>query len=213
MSVEGCASVPRPGDGAYQAGRRSGLVPPHALVVGGTGMLRGVSIHLAERGHTVTVVARRRTRLRAVARAASGALGSIVPMPLDYRDSTALRAALLDVQLAHGPISLVVCWTHSIAPVAPEIVAAAVRPGEPPCRFFHVLGSATADPSRSGDGERFAGRAGLHYRQVILGFVRERGRSRWLTHEEISAGVIGAIEHDRPRTVVGVTEPWPLRPG
>ncbi|NUN53550.1 MAG: hypothetical protein HUU06_12290 [Planctomycetaceae bacterium] len=47
---------------------------------------------------------------------------------------------------------------------------------------------------------------------MILGFVREGDRSRWLTDAEIAAGVLGAIAADRPRTVVGVVEPWSARP-
>ena len=37
------------------------------------------------------------------------------------------------------------------------------------------------------------------YRQVLLG----SHEGRWLTHEEISSGVIDAVDADRPITVVG----------
>lgn len=49
-------------------------------------------------------------------------------------------------------------------------------------------------------------------RQVILGFVIVDDGSRWLTHEEISGGVIEAMQSDRGRSVVGAMEPWEERP-
>ena len=36
--------------------------------------------------------------------------------------------------------------------------------------------------------------------------------SRWLTDEEISSGVLKAIEEDKERFVIGVTEPWSKKP-
>ena len=48
----------------------------HALVVGGTGMLRGVSLYLAEKGHVVSVVARSRERLESLAGVAVSSLRS-----------------------------------------------------------------------------------------------------------------------------------------
>ena len=47
----------------------------------------------------------------------------------------------------------------------------------------------------------------IQYRQVILGFVVEPGGSRWLTHQEISTGVMAAVRRDAPYYVVGTVEP------
>ena len=187
---------------------------PHALVVGGTGMLRGASLGLAARGYTVSVVARRQSRLDALVQEAAGLKGTIHPIALDYRDTGALKAALVKARTRFGPIELAVVWIHSIAPAAPLAVAHHVGSPQRPGRFFHVLGSAAADPSRPDPQRRavFASVANIRYREVILGFVREGRGSRWLTHDEISAGVLAAVEADRPRFIVGTVEPWDLRP-
>lgn len=50
------------------------------------------------------------------------------------------------------------------------------------------------------------------YREVMLGFVPLGTGSRWLTNEEISDGVIDAVGTDGERSIVGVVEPWELRP-
>ncbi len=198
----------------------------HALVVGGTGMLAAATLALARDYRVVSVIARNRDRLQDLAarlhrppggeQAAGGGpwSGIINPIALDYRDTAALRAALQDAVRQHGPIELAVCWIHRTAPAAPAVVAAFTGTPERPGRFFHVQGSVAADPARAEPGQRAAlEQAGpILYREVILGFVIEEGRSRWLTHREISEGVLEAIRADRPRFIVGTVRPWSARP-
>ena len=152
--------------------------PGHVLVVGGTGMLAPAARALRDRGHLVTCIARR-----------TAELGHGIAVELtDYRDTLRLRDALLDATRARGPFELAVCWIHTDAPEAPGIVAGALAPG---ARLVQVFGTRVwplADPP-------------LHiaYRQVLLG---ERDGT-WLTHEEISSGVLKAMDADRPVAVVG----------
>ncbi|MED4701280.1 hypothetical protein P9436_19755 [Lysinibacillus capsici] len=42
--------------------------------------------------------------------------------------------------------------------------------------------------------------------------MMEEGHARWLTHEEISQGVIVAIQQDPPIHIVGTLQPWAKRP-
>ena len=44
----------------------------------------------------------------------------------------------------------------------------------------------------------------IAYRQVLLGSMGDR----WLTHEEISAGVLDAVEADLPLCVIGERKGW-----
>lgn len=203
-------SLPEQTDSQALSGRRS----LHSLVVGGTGMLAGVVLHLAELGHTVSVVARRTTGLKTLINAAAGRPGPINPIALDYRDTANLQTELSAAQKENGAISLAVCWIHSTAPVAHYAVARAIRPGTLPCRYFRVRGSAAADPSvRDLPIEGwFLAHPALEYREVILGFILTGGSSRWLTDEDISRGVIDAIKKDAPRSIVGTVHPWSMRP-
>ena len=172
----------------------------NTLVVGGTGMLLGLVRELLAAGDDVWVLARH---------APEWTHPRLHPLTVDYRDSDALRRVLVPL----APFDRAVAWIHSDAPDAPFVVAEAVRGP-----FFHVLGSAVADPSRPEGGRRarFAAQ-GTDDREVILGFVREGERSRWLTDAEISAGVWGAlgkdgVRGDVRRTVVGTVTPWEARP-
>jgi molybdopterin-guanine dinucleotide biosynthesis protein A len=152
--------------------------PGHVVVVGGTGMLAGLSRALAARGHRVTVVARRPVDLGA----------GVEQLTLDYRSTEALERALAAAAAERGPVELAVAWIHTDAPAAPAAVARAVAPGG---RLVQVFGTRIwpLQPVP----------IHLAYRQVLLGSVT----GRWLTNEEISAGVLAAIDADEPLHVVG----------
>jgi MobA-like NTP transferase domain len=152
--------------------------PGHVLVVGGTGMLAVLTRSLAARGHAVTCVSRRAARLGP----------HVASVPVDYRDPEALRLVLALAMESRGSIELAVCWFHTDAPDAPRLVAESIAPG---ARLVQVFGTRVwplADVP-------------LHiaYRQVVLGSAE----GRWLTHEEISTGVLEAVDADRPLYVVG----------
>jgi MobA-like NTP transferase domain len=152
--------------------------PGHAVVVGGTGMLAGLTRSLAARGQAVTCVSRRAARLDP----------RVASVPVDYRDPEALRLVLTLAMESRGPIELAVCWIHTDAPDVPRLVAESLAPG---ARLVQVFGTRVwplADVP-------------LHiaYRQVALGSAE----GHWLTHEEISTGVLEAVDADRPLYVVG----------
>lgn len=181
----------------------------HALVVGGSGMLRGLCLALAGRGLTVTVIGRTPQRLARLVKDSNDLPGRIHTLAVDYRDDDYLRRALAMVTPKFGPITLAAVWIHSTAPHAPYSVAEFIQG-----RYFHVLGSAVADPSRPDDTRRarFEAIPAIVYHEVILGFVPGPFGSRWLTDDEISAGVLQAIDEDQPRFIVGTVEPWSARP-
>jgi len=165
--------------------------PGHALVVGGTGMLAGLTSSLAARDHVVTSVSREGGEPWAGDACNSLLQGRITPVEVDYRDGVALVAALEQARDDRGPIELAVCWIHTDAPDAPRIVADALAPG---ARLVQVFGTRVW-PLED---------VPLHiaYRRVLLGAKN----GRWLTHEEISGGVLEAVDTDRPVSIVGERE-------
>lgn len=173
-------------------------MPGHVLVVGGTGMLTGLVEALAGDGG----------RLSLLSRHASQHPGGL---DCDYHDDAAFRRALADAMARNGPIELAVAWFHTLKIAAPRLLAEQVSG-----RMFQVLGSGVADPAHP---HRLATAAAVadglvdcRLRQVVLGFRVTDARSRWLTNEEISAGVLDAVRSDRPMTVIGQVEPWSARP-
>ena len=187
----------------------------HALIVGGTGMLRHATLHLATQHTTVSVVARTQQRLEPLAQEISANNGHLHALALDYRDTTILQAQLKQSIQQFGPVTLAVCWIHAIAPEAPFVVAETIGNGNSVCRYIDVVGSAGADPSQAAL-ERIARIQNvpmITYQRVILGFVQEQNYSRWLTDNEISHGVLHAVEHaDQEKYIVGTIHPWSARP-
>lgn len=175
-------------------------MPGHALIVGGTGMLAGLAEALAGDGGRLSFLSRR-------ASAFAGENG----FDCDYHDDRQFTAALEAAVARSGPIDLAVGWFHTLRIDAPRRLAERVDG-----RLFQVLGSAVADPDhphRLALGRQVAeGLPRCALRQVVLGFKVEDGRSRWLTNEEISGGVLEAIRDDRLHTIIGQVEPWLARP-
>ena len=176
-----------------------GAANAHAVVVGGSGMLAGLCRSLAADGRQVTVIGRDERKLR---QATAGA-PRLHPVSVDYEDLPEFGAALAAAAAARGPIVLAVCWIRSWAPAALRAAADAVAPGG---RLVHVLGSRRSEASAATIAE-LEGRDDLVYQQVQLGAAGDAGRHRWLTDDEISAGVYAAVHASRPYYLVGKVAP------
>lgn len=177
----------------------------HALVIGGTGMLAKASLWLAENGWHVSVIGRNPEKIQ---RLVEQDPARITPVLVDYTNKEALEARLLHIQQKNGPVCLVVAWIHSDGPaVIPCLIDSLPRDSE--WRLFHVNGS-------SANLEEIKAKAvvppHVHYHQIQLGFKLENGQSRWLTHEEISGGVIEALQEERAVQLVGTLTPREKRP-
>ncbi|MFD0618939.1 short-chain dehydrogenase [Paenibacillus sp. GCM10027629] len=99
--------------------------------------------------------------------------------------------------------------THSTAPDALRTIIDDMNQDQSSFTLFHILGSGS-DVQEVKKGLNVP--STFHYYQIKLGFVIEHNQSRWLTHDEISNGVIRAIQEKNQLTVVGTLEPWSMRP-
>jgi len=164
-------------------------------------MLAGLARALCERAERVSILARNEKRIRAVADA-------VEPIVCDYNDGVALAEAL---SLIEAP-DLVVAWIHGRAPQSRRAFAECLRAEG---RFVQVLGSALGDPAhpeRLAEMAKAADGLPIDYQAVVLGFVVENGQSRWLSNDEISAGVLSAIDSEQAVSIVGTVEPWSAKP-
>lgn len=180
----------------------------HVLVVGGTGMLKKVSHFLAAHDNTVSVISRTKSDLKALEQEAIESGGKINPLALDYRDQNNLKKQLEDAIAEHGGITLVVNWMHSDAIDSSEVIAEVLNKTSPFCRYFQVLPT-DSDDVRLGHAyydDPFTHLDKVLYRKIILGFTEEAGVARWLTHDEISAGIIDALRNDRKDAVIGTAD-------
>ncbi len=177
----------------------------HALVVGGTGMLRPVSLYLAAKYNKVSVVAMS-DRLDSLVSESD----KINPIRVDYCNTAVLDSALQAATNEFGRFDIAVIWVHlKKAPEAPYVIAKYVSG-----RYIHLLPSWTADPAKENQKlqkerhKRFEEIKNLNYQEIILGWQG----SRWLHNDEISAGTIYAIEHPKQKQVIGTVEPWSAKP-
>ena len=150
----------------------------HAFIVGGTGMLWDVSLWLAAQGYHISVVARDEKRLQELVDTAK----DVTPISLDYHDFDKFRKEIKKLE----NVILVVAWVHSSAKEVLKIIDQEIQNNY---KMFHILGTNMQKVKLSSK---------CTYKAVFLG---KKG-NRWLTNQEISAGIIEAIKNDK-ETIVG----------
>jgi hypothetical protein len=173
----------------------------HALVIGGTGMLSGVCLYLAHENYSVSVIGRTFSKFKRLQ--FESPPNSIFPLLTDYDTDDVydnINAAIHE----RGPFDLIISWTPNY--IALERICE-MNHGDMPFRLVHVKGS-----------RRYFGDEPIHipsqckYRKVYLGFIMEESGPRWLTHGEISNGVIKQIETDEEVGIIGQIHPYEARP-
>lgn len=164
-----------------------------ALVLGGTGMLAGAVTTLVGGGWHVVLPSRRRTTTDALW------------VQARWEEPAALATDA--GQALGGPADLLVAWVHrEVRATVLWAVAPLLAPAAP---VVEVHGSASANPV---GGCPVPILADHPTQQVVLGYVRHAGRTRWLTHQEISAGVLDGIRRALDGRPPGMHQVGEFRP-
>ncbi|WP_291415880.1 hypothetical protein [Actinophytocola sp.] len=158
-----------------------------ALVLGGTGMLAGCAEALVADGWHVVLPSRRYAPIPAVDHNGTGnGHRKALWVQASWSEPKALAAGA--ARALGGPADLLVAWVHGTERVSVlRAVAPLLAAGAP---VVEVHGSASANPV-GGCPEPVL--AGHPTQQIVLGFLRHAGRTRWLTHQEISTGVLDGV--------------------
>lgn len=170
-------------------------------------MLAPVSVWLAKHGWHVSVIGRRMDGLADLHRKIGKS--NFTPIQADYRDMQVLRKKLLAVAAEHGAFDLVIAWIRTEAESSLSEIFKMNSNQNSLWTFLHVLGS-TKNLYKTRNSLKIPN--GCFYHQVQLGFKIEGSTSRWLTNEEISEGVISALNNKSTLTIIGQTEPPDMRP-
>lgn len=161
-----------------------------ALVVGGTGMLAGLTAKLANEYKIVGVIGRTDTKLQSLAKQPK----NIVPILSDYTDLQHFEESIKNFVHEYRKPALVVSWIHSGSD-APLLVADYCT-GD----YYEVTGSSGRESTHlSHVHETKIADKGINYHRVILGSIK----GRWLTNTEISDGVCQAIHAAHKCFIVG----------
>lgn len=161
---------------------------------------------LCEQEFHVSIIGRDEVKLENVKRE-SITSENITCLPLDYHNDDDVKLAIKSTIERNGPITLVVAWIHSSAKGTLSLICRELDLTSETYNIFHILGSnASRTPPQKIGGTRCS------YHRIILGFILDDTYGRWLTHEEISDGVIKGIENKCDEWIVGRVEPWESRP-
>lgn len=159
------------------------MVARRALILGGTGMLAGVAAALLDDGWFVVMPSRRRPSEPVTN---GNGRGDARWVKADWTVPAALADASREA--LGEPADLLVAWVHrEVRTGVLRAVSPLLAPRAP---VVEVHGSASANPVGGCPDPILDGHP---TQQVVLGYVRHAGRTRWLTHEEISHGVLDAV--------------------
>lgn len=172
----------------------------HSLIIGGTGMLSGAALQLVGAGHLVSVIGRSKEKFDLL-QAQAGS--PIYPLLGDYREE-GVYGLVQQAIAERGPFDEIISWCPESRVL--ERIAALNAKAET-CTVLQVKGS-----RRYFGDEAVILPPNCRCREVFLGYVIEGNKSRWLTHEEISQGVIGALAKGESRSIIGQIEPYGKRP-
>lgn len=163
-------------------------------------MLSGAAVYFAEAGHLVSVIGRSRDKFDKLQEKSKAPL---FPLLGDYRKEEVFQL-VKEAIVARGPFDAIISWCpeyHVLERITCLNATASI------CRVIQVKGSGRffGDPS-------IALSEQYMYQEVFLGFKKGQGGSRWLSHEEISTGVIEAFANGERRQIIGQIEPYEERP-
>jgi NAD(P)-dependent dehydrogenase (short-subunit alcohol dehydrogenase family) len=177
------------------------MIIRRALVIGGTGMLAGCAAALVADGWHVVLPSRRYSPI-AVEFDDTDGNGDGAARKALWVEASWEEPALLAGKAQRalgGKADLLVAWVHSrVRPSVLRAVAPLLADGAP---VVEVHGSSSANPVGGCPDPVLAGHP---TQQVVLGFVRYGGRIRWLTHQEVSDGVLDAVRRALAGWVSGV---------
>ncbi len=189
------------------------LAGKHVLVIGGSGMLKNASLQFATEGANVSVIGRNHTKLQSMANLSGNSNGTVIPVCVDYSSKNELIHQLQSIQQKTGPIDLIAAWIHGHAVSSHEVIVSNLQT-ENVVPYFLLKGSSSYNPTKdiAKWEQNLSNHPAIKIHEIILGFKLESGHSRWLTHEEISAGTIEAVTRNLERLIIGQTKPWGLKP-
>lgn len=176
----------------------------HALVIGGTGMLSDVSCWLADTGYQVSVIGRTNEKHRSLNLKANNPQ-MIHHLVVDYTNYVLLKKKVKKAIENLGPISLMVSWTPIRESL--EMVNEIVAKQKDQWTLYQIKGS-----RRFFEKESLLVPVNCEHRSIYLGFIIEDNQSRWLTHQEISEGIIMTIKEEHAESIVGTLHPYEKRP-
>jgi hypothetical protein len=171
------------------------------LVIGGTGMLERASLELASQSSHFTMVASTRISLEGFESLARSKGSPVRSIRADWNDREQFLGVLEDQPNREGTPDLVVAWLHEID-LGPVLASKICRPDHSTV-FLQVCGSMAPRSDTFLSFGNMDVYPSIDYRLVILGFRQQGNTRRWLTHEEISDGVLKAVKSQTQISIVG----------
>lgn len=153
----------------------------HVVIIGGTGMLSAAARHIV-RDNVVTLLSRTPQTI-------AQDIGATA-IPMDWWDTQSVQQAV-DTLLRMPPANVLISWIHDARlSCLPLFEKTLTQSG----RSIRIHGSAAGDPAMGIHADPAAS-PHIVRQDIVLGWMRGRAGKRWLTHQEISDGLLHVYHH------------------
>ena len=172
----------------------------HVIVIGGSGILRGLCIHWAEEGKVVSVVGRDKAKIVEMVAQTQKAPGLINPVAVDYLQVPTLQKKLIEAVAHLGRPTMTVTWIRPEGFLARQSVAGFLNDQASGSRLFD-LACAQSDPVKTA-GLLSAHNFKIMYRRVILSAAAGGDGSDQKVRDRIREGMLKAIRLDQTDFII-----------
>lgn len=184
----------------------------HYVFVDATGQLTETCLHFADKVRRVSIVSGNEDLLHDLQVQASKKNVVISAHQANIADSHQLRHAIELLVSDNGPADVTVAALGTVGSEVAVVIAQTLRDLAVFTEFFDVSGPAE-DPLHAYQREgRLRTFENVRYRKIEIGFMVDNGNSRWPSAEEVTTGIINAVEQRTSKSLIGQLEPADLRP-
>jgi hypothetical protein len=183
----------------------------HIFIAGGLGMLQKVTEYYIESEFIVTTLARNQDKLQRLKTKYPEAEDRIFLLAQDYNETDKALEKVQRTVHQIGTLDLALLWIHKTGQSFREQLISCFLKNYKESVIYNLIGSSSVNPLELAD-THLLQKYPAHYREIYLGYKRENKKVRWLHDQEISEGVIAAMNNDLQINIIGEINPWAKKP-
>ena len=169
----------------------------HIIVIGGTGILRGVCRQFSQDGKVVSVVARSRDKLVELVKETRANPGIVNPVMVDYTNSDQFKFKLHEAVTHLGPPTIVINLMPPMAEASRRVLFDYLNENDIKVEIFDIFRIENA-PANTPDID------GINqYHRVIIGWKNEASKRSRFNEDEIAIELIAVLEEPQDKIIIG----------
>lgn len=184
----------------------------HFLLIDNTGQLTAACHRFATKVKRVSIICRDKDAVSTIEATAKANGQAVTAVHARVNDESDLRKAIEQALGLNGPADVTIAALGDAPPASATVIAQTLRDLAVFTEYFDVTNAGDpADLSHQREG-RLRSFENVWYRRITIGFIVDNGSSRWPNEDEVTSGIVRAVEERSDKFIIGQTEPQEKRP-